>query len=168
MAKGGSVEIHSGAPDPADHGWGPAELQARLSVLLVKKEEIESEIDWWQKEIISKTEETDEEKEKERKKEKEKKEEEAQTVAQKFSEKPLYGYSLVVMKKEEVVMKEETQNPGPDLKKRRTEEQLFQDELMRIVNDGKQRENREQGVLKKFDWTYLDREKKRKTVKTED
>jgi hypothetical protein len=101
-------------------------------------------------------------------KEKEKKEEEAQTVAQKFSEKPLYGYSLVVMKKEEVVMKEETQNPGPDLKKRRTEEQLFQDELMRIVNDGKQRENREQGVLKKFDWTYLDREKKRKTVKTED
>jgi hypothetical protein len=53
-------------------------------------------------------------------------------------------------------------------KKRRTEEQLFQDELMRIVNDGKQRENREQGVLKKFDWTYLDREKKRKTVKTED
>jgi hypothetical protein len=193
MAKGGSVEIHSGAPDPADHGWGPAELQARLSVLLVKKEEIESEIDWCKKRIMDfnygrdpraaeeekkrkrkeeeddfKAEETDEEKEKERKKEKEKKEEEAQTVAQKFSEKPLYGYSLVVMKKEEVVMKEETQNPGPDLKKRRTEEQLFQDELMRIVNDGKQRENREQGVLKKFDWTYLDREKKRKTVKTED
>jgi hypothetical protein len=52
MAKGGSVEIHSGAPDPADHGWGPAELQARLSVLLVKKEEIESEIDWCKKRIM--------------------------------------------------------------------------------------------------------------------
>ena len=92
------MEIHSGAPDPADHGWGPAELQARLSVLLVKKEEIESEIDWCKKRIMDfnygrdpraaeeekkrkrkeeeddfKAEETDEEKEKERKKEKKRK-----------------------------------------------------------------------------------------------
>jgi hypothetical protein len=52
MAKAGSVEIHSGGLVEHLESTYMAELQARLSVLLVKKEEILCEIDWCNSRIM--------------------------------------------------------------------------------------------------------------------